>query len=142
MGLLIFNVFLTDIFLLITNTNICNYADDNNTLYAINKNLHTVTCNLYANFAIVQKWFYKNHIVLNPRKCHMLIGNNHKPNKHCTKNDRKLRIWSHLLKKSLMENFIFRAVKVNLNGTGIKSSNIRNSLTCPLIKKTKLLNST
>ena len=28
----------------------------------------------------------------------------------CDQIRRKLRIWSHLLKKSLMENFIFRAV--------------------------------
>ena len=28
----------------------------------------------------------------------------------CDQIDRKLRIWSHLLKKSLMENFMFRAV--------------------------------
>ena len=37
---------------------------------------------------------------------------------HCTKNknfrvSRKLRIWSHLLKKSLMENFMFCAVYFN-----------------------------
>ena len=30
----------------------------------------------------------------------------------CDQTRRKLRIWSHLLKKSLMENFIFRAVIV------------------------------
>ena len=50
-------------------------------------------------------------------------------NPHCTKNNfsnkdffskcghirRKLRIWSHLLKKSLMENFIFYAVPFNSN---------------------------
>ena len=45
----------------------------------------------------------------------------YKPSRHCTKNKgffskcdqirRKPRIWSHLLKTSLMENFIFCAVK-------------------------------
>ena len=34
----------------------------------------------------------------------------------CDQIDRKLRIWSHLLKKSLMENFIFCAV-LNLGKT-------------------------
>ena len=30
----------------------------------------------------MQKWFYENHIVLNPRKCdYMLIGNHGKPAK-------------------------------------------------------------
>ena len=35
-----------------------------------------------------------------------------KPTQRCTKNDVFQRIWSHLLKKSLMENFIFRAVQI------------------------------
>ena len=39
LGPLLFNIFLNDIFLFLTNSNLCNYADDN-TLYAINKNLH------------------------------------------------------------------------------------------------------
>ena len=30
----------------------------------------------------------------------------------CDQIRRKLRIWSHLLRKSLMENFIFRAVSI------------------------------
>ena len=34
----------------------------------------------------------------------------------------KLRIWSHLLKKSLMENFIFCAVKRKTNGIVIMFS--------------------
>ena len=29
--------------------------------------------NLKMNFLIMQKWFYENHMVLNPRKCHYLI---------------------------------------------------------------------
>ena len=33
----------------------------------------------------------------------------------CDEIRRKLRIWSHLLKKSLMENFIFCAVNLDLN---------------------------
>ena len=34
----------------------------------------------------------------------------------CNQIRRKLRIWSHLLKKSLMENFIFCAVFVYISG--------------------------
>ena len=33
----------------------------------------------------------------------------------CDQIRRKLRIWSHLLKKSFMENFIFCAVNLDLN---------------------------
>ena len=81
MSLLLFNIFLNDIFLFITNSNSCNYADDN-TLYAISKNLHAVKSNIKANVVIKQKWFYENLMVLNPGKCHyILIGNHDEPDK-------------------------------------------------------------
>ena len=81
MSLLLFNIFLNDIFLFITNSNSCNYADDN-TLYAISKNLHAVKSNIKANVVIMQKWFYENLMVLNPGKCHyILIGNHDEPDK-------------------------------------------------------------
>ena len=81
MSLLLFNIFLNDIFLFITNSNSCNYADDN-TLYAISKNLHAVKSNIKENVVIMQKWFYENLMVLNPGKCHyILIGNHDEPDK-------------------------------------------------------------
>ena len=81
MSLLLFNIFLNDIFLFITNSNSCNYADDN-TLYAISKNLHAVKSNIKANVVIMQKWFSENLMVLNPGKCHyILIGNHDEPDK-------------------------------------------------------------
>ena len=81
MSLLLFNIFLNDIFLFITNSNSCNYADDN-TLYAISKNLHAVKSNIKANVVIMQKWFYENLMVLNPGKYHyILIGNHDEPDK-------------------------------------------------------------
>ena len=46
------------------------------TLYSIGKNLNIVKENLKINFLIMQRWFYKNHMVLNPGKCHyLLLGN-------------------------------------------------------------------
>ena len=49
---LLFNTFLNDIFLSITISNLCYYADDNN-ICAINKNLHVVKSNLAVNFSII-----------------------------------------------------------------------------------------
>ena len=69
LGPLLFNVFLNDIFYFINNGNLCNYADDN-TLYSIGKSLNMVKENLKINFLIMQKWFYENHMVLYPGKCH------------------------------------------------------------------------
>lgn len=59
----------------ITNSNLFNFADDN-TLYAIDKNLHSVKSNLQTNFAVTRKCFFENHIGLNPGRSHyMLIDN-------------------------------------------------------------------
>ena len=100
---LLFNIFLNDTFLFITNSNLCNYPDDS-TLEAINENLHVIKSNFEASF--MQKWFYENHMVLNPAKCYyMLIGDHDEPD------------------------------KINLNGTKITSSSKNNSLMCSLIKK-------
>lgn len=49
LGTLPFKIFLNDIFLLIINSSLCNYAD------GLNKNLHVVKSNLEANFATMQK---------------------------------------------------------------------------------------
>ena len=46
----------------------------------------------------------------------------------CDRIRRKLRIWSHLLEKSLMENFIFRIVRV-LNSPLKKYDEIRFEVT-------------
>ena len=76
---LLFNIFLNDIFFIIYNSNLCNYADDN-TMQAINENLHVIKSNLEVNF--MRKWFFENLIVLNPAKCHyMLIGDHGEPDK-------------------------------------------------------------
>ena len=45
LGLLLFSIFLNDIFFFLKDANIGNYADDN-TLYAYNNSLETVICNL------------------------------------------------------------------------------------------------
>ena len=68
LGLWLFNIFSNDTFLFTTNSNLCKYADGN-TLYAINKNLlHVEKPALEAKFDIMQKWFFENHMVYNPRK--------------------------------------------------------------------------
>ena len=76
---LLFNIFLNGIFFFISNSNLCNYVDDN-TLQAINENLHVIKSNLEVNF--MRKWFFENLIALNPAKCHyMLIGDHGEPDK-------------------------------------------------------------
>ena len=62
------------IYFFIGNIYLCNYAD-NNTFYAIRKNLDKLKLDLQSNFLISQKWFYENQMILKPVNCHyMLLG--------------------------------------------------------------------
>ena len=72
LGPLSLNIFLNDIFFFLKDANLGNYADDS-TLYAYNKNLETVICNLRQEFSILSNWFYDNYMVLNPGKCHFML---------------------------------------------------------------------
>ena len=63
-----FNIFINDLFLFTSRTEICNYADDN-TLYAYNKNVKNILTDLSNDFEKLSEWFY---MVLNPDKCHFM----------------------------------------------------------------------
>ena len=72
LGPLLLNIFLNDIFFFLNDANLCNYADDN-TLYAYNKNLETVICNLRQEFSVLSNWFYDKCMMLNPGKSHFML---------------------------------------------------------------------
>ena len=61
LGPLIFNIFLSDLFLFAENSDLSNYADDS--MYG--SDLDKVKQILRRNFEIVAKWFYDNYMVLN-----------------------------------------------------------------------------
>ena len=52
LGHLLFNIFLNDLFSFLKDANLGNYADDSS-LYAYNKNLEAVICNLSQEFSIL-----------------------------------------------------------------------------------------
>ena len=72
MGHLLFNIFLNDIISFLKDAKLGNYADDSS-LYAYNKNLEAVICNLSQEFSILSNRYYGNYMVLNPGKCHFLL---------------------------------------------------------------------
>ena len=72
LGLLLFNIFLNDIFMFISKCNFCDYADDN-TLYSTGKYLNRIRSNLETAFMILHQWFHQNHMTLNPGKCHYIV---------------------------------------------------------------------
>ena len=67
-GPLLFNIFLNDLYLFISNSSLSYYADDN-TIYTFANNLKKIKDNLRNSFDTVQKWFNKNYTVLNVEKC-------------------------------------------------------------------------
>ena len=73
-GPLLFNLFINDLVLFLTETMLSNYADDNN-LFSIGRGLNKVKDTLAKDFGKVTNWFYENFMVLNSKKCHfMCIG--------------------------------------------------------------------
>ena len=74
-GPLLFNIFINDIFHLIQEAYICNFADDNS-LYSVEDNLKDVKAIVKKNFKLAKMHqFYKNRMVLNQGKRHYLIRN-------------------------------------------------------------------
>ena len=73
LGPLLFNIFLNDLFLFISNSSLSNHADDN-TLYSFWDNLKKIKDNLWNSFDTVHQWFYENYMVLNAGKCHFYVS--------------------------------------------------------------------
>ena len=62
LGLLLFNIFISDLFHFIENTILCKYPD-NNTIYSSNKNANIVISRLRHDFAMITDWFYENWMI-------------------------------------------------------------------------------
>ena len=76
LGSLLFNIFVNDLFLFVSSSNLSNYADDN-TLYTSGYNLKEGKEVLLNDLNKVTEWFFENYMVLNAGKCHfMCLGKN------------------------------------------------------------------
>ena len=75
-GRLLFNIFLNDLVLFISNSSLNNYADDN-TQYTFGDSLKKIKDSLWNSFDTVHQCFYDNFTEFNAGKCHfMCFGNN------------------------------------------------------------------
>ena len=72
LGPLLFNIFLTELFLFVPDIGIVNYADDN-TSHATNKHLETVLKDLEQRSDTLLKWFGDNLLKANPEKYYLLV---------------------------------------------------------------------
>ena len=71
LGPLLFNIYINDMFMGLTDTEVCNYADDT-TLYACNKSLQNVVNSLERDTQKIITWFPDNYMRLNEEKCHLM----------------------------------------------------------------------
>ena len=71
LGPFLFNIFINDLFLFVSNSYSSNYADGN-TLYAFGYDLEQIKNTLRFDFDLLLKWFGENYMVLNADKCHFM----------------------------------------------------------------------
>ena len=74
LGPLLFNIYINDIFLFVDEQCLANYADDN-TPYAMDKDIDIVTSTLLNDTNILKRWFNDNYFLLNNDKCNLLVTN-------------------------------------------------------------------
>ena len=72
LGPIFFNIFLNDMFFVIQNALVCNFADDNS-LYASAKCQDEVVCILQREIVYVLEWFKYNSMVANPAKFQLMF---------------------------------------------------------------------
>ena len=73
-GPLLFNIYINDIFFIVKESNLANYADDN-TPYSIESNIVNILNSLANNTSLLIKWFNDNYFTLNVNKCKLIITN-------------------------------------------------------------------
>ena len=72
---LLFNIFLCDLFLIVENTDIVSFADDN-TPYTKRNSIEEVIQKLKNAAKTLFQWFSDNQIKANPDNCHFLCSSN------------------------------------------------------------------
>ena len=63
---LLFNLFINNFVLFLTDAFLSNYADDNN-LYSIGKDCDIIKNLLRKDFSALTEWFFENYMVLTPK---------------------------------------------------------------------------
>ncbi len=73
LGPMFFNIYLSDLFLSVSDTNISNYADDNSP-YACKTNIDDVITQLQEDSNKLLQWFSHNSLKANPDKFHLILN--------------------------------------------------------------------
>ena len=75
LGPILFNIYLNDLFYLIKECEICNFADDT-TPYVCEKDVSELFKKLENDTVLIISWFESNYMKLNTDKCHLLVSGN------------------------------------------------------------------
>ena len=77
LGPLLFNIFLCDLFLIMNNTELASYADDN-TPYAVGNNIEELIVKLQNASKTLFQWFSNSQMTSNPGKCNFICSTSKK----------------------------------------------------------------
>ena len=77
LGPSLFNIFLCDLFFIMSETDFASYADDN-TPYVVGGNIEDVIIKLQNASLTLFQWFYDNQMKANPNKCHFICSTDDK----------------------------------------------------------------
>ena len=106
LGLLLFNIFLCDLFVHLKDIDFASYADDN-TPYTEHESIGQVISRLEETAKSLFKWFSDNQMKANPGKCHLLLNNS------CKKN--KINVGEFEIESSTQEKLLGITIDNNLN---------------------------
>ena len=72
LGSLLFNLFINDLFLVVENCNVCNYAGDNS-IAVSDVSIKKIISNLAADIMTQENWFKNTGMLLTEENCRFLI---------------------------------------------------------------------
>ena len=103
-GPILFNIFLSDLFLRISDTDFSSYADDN-TIYDSGNSIEEVISSLQESAEKLLQWFSHNQMKGNADKCHLIVS---------TDEPIEIRVGESLIKSSACEKFMASKLTINL----------------------------
>ena len=105
LGPILFNIFLSDLFLVVKDVNFASYADDN-TIYQSANNVDDVINDLRLSAEKLFRWFSDNQMKGNTYKCHLIMSTNNNP---------EIQVGDSLIKSSDCEKLLGLKIDCKLN---------------------------
>ena len=114
LGPILFNIFLSDLFLIVDDVDVANYADGN-TIYKEHENIDYLITSLQHVAAKLSKWFSDNQMKGNTDKCHLLLGKDESSEIHIGDSVIESIKIEKLLALKLIQNFTLMTIfKINV----------------------------